>query len=284
MSQREYVRQVGRLTWVVRNVIRQFRKRILGRGISVTLPTGLAYYAPPWDRSGTEVYVTGAHIDWGSEYLMFSEISADGVFVDVGAHTGYYSLYMLPKVSSVFAFEPDPKSYEVLTQYQSRHQNFHCIQQALSNRSEVVGVRSNGRGYTYLMETSANGKSHKGVPAAQIKVAKLDEYVEYFESAVVGIKIDVDGPDLDVLEGARDTIARFSPIVLMELDSREYSRLFSICHNMKYLVYAFVKSTDDPRHPIFVRLSERIATQSRLKMLFLVPKEKKEEFDRYCSG
>jgi len=102
-----FIKQVGWRKWLIRYSYRQFMKRVFKSGVSLKLPTGLSYYCPSWDPSGSEVYVTNADMDWGSEKLLSCILDPDGTFIDVGAHTGYYSLYMLPLVSFVYAFEPD---------------------------------------------------------------------------------------------------------------------------------------------------------------------------------
>jgi hypothetical protein len=65
MINKKYIRQIGFTKWATRTFVRQFNKRILKKGITLKLPTGLNYYAPIWDQSGTEVYVTNANTDWG---------------------------------------------------------------------------------------------------------------------------------------------------------------------------------------------------------------------------
>jgi hypothetical protein len=49
---------------------------------------------PPLDRFASEAYITGADVDWESERLLFSLLGKQGVFLDIGAHIGYYALYM----------------------------------------------------------------------------------------------------------------------------------------------------------------------------------------------
>jgi hypothetical protein len=70
--------------------------------------------------SPAKPFVTNADVDWGSEQLLFRLLSGKGAFLDVGAHIGYYSLYMLPRVETVDAFEPDPRVRALLEKTSAR--------------------------------------------------------------------------------------------------------------------------------------------------------------------
>ena len=105
-----FIRDVGVTRWLVRKSVREFTTRILRRGNGLELPTGLPIHLPKGNHFSSDVFVTNCDLDWGSERLLAECLDADGVFLDIGAHIGYYSLYMLPLVRAVYAFEPDPRS------------------------------------------------------------------------------------------------------------------------------------------------------------------------------
>ena len=272
----EFIKQVGITKWATRYFIRQFKKRILKSGVFLTLPTGLTYYAPTWDPFASEAYVTNADTDWGSEYLMQQVLNKEGTFIDVGAHTGYYSLYMLPLVSWVYAFEPDAQSYEVLQRYSNQYKNLFTFRNAVSNQSGTMEIEVKGDGYTFIKNTSATSFHKENANKEQIKVVRLDDFINDYHSEITGIKIDVDGPDLDVLEGAIETITKFQPIVLIELSSGELERLFNICLKIGYLPYAFTKKKGAPYETKFLQLSIYSFENLRIKMIFLIPKSKKK--------
>ena len=284
MPSTEFIRDVGLVKWITRYSVRQFRKRVLSRGASVTLPTGLEYYAPPWDTSGTEAYVTDADMDWGSEALLSRVLREDGTFIDVGAHTGYYSLYMLPLVAWVYAFEPDEESHAVLREHEGRYDNLLCFREAVSNRSGVMDVQVKGRGFTFIKDTVIEPFSPIETASHQVRVVRLDDYLDDYNAAVTGIKIDIDGSDLDAIEGAVETITRFKPTILTELSSREFPRMFDLSRQFDYLAYAFAKPLDDPRRIAFTQLLERSAEDVRVKMIFLIPRDNRAVFDEQCAN
>ena len=103
-----FIKEVGPFRWVFRTVVRQFYKRIVKRDHTMRLPTGEWITLPVSNHFASEAFVTHGDVDWGSERLLEALLSRKGVFLDVGAHIGYYSLYVLPRVLAVYSFEPDP--------------------------------------------------------------------------------------------------------------------------------------------------------------------------------
>ena len=134
-----FIKEVGPLRWTCRTFIRQFYKRILRRDQQMRLPTGETITLPISDHSATETFITHANIDWGTEQLLFALLQRRGIFLDIGAHIGYYSLYMLPRATEVYAFEPDPRVRQLLEANVSHQPKINVIPWA-------VGAKPGGRG------------------------------------------------------------------------------------------------------------------------------------------
>ena len=243
--------------------MRQFSKRILGKDNTFVLPTGLRMRLPRASKFATEVFITGANVDWGSEELFASHLDASGVVLDVGANIGYYSLYMLPKAGAVHAFEPDPRALAVLRLNLAAHSNAHI-------HSVAVGKRF-GKS-SFILEPNSE-VSHLAGPSTQlgeerneVDVTTIDQFVAERDLRVTGIKIDVEGADLDVIEGAIKTQGSQTPLVLTETSPDE--RLFALIRPLGYRVFAFIKHPNTAKF----RLQEIVREGNlQTKMLFLVP-------------
>ena len=259
----EFVKEVGAFTWLRRTFVRQFSKRILGKDNTFVLPTGLRMRLPRASKFATEVFITGANVDWGSEELFASHLDASGVVLDVGANIGYYSLYMLPKAGAVHAFEPDPRALAVLRLNLAAHSNAHI-------HSVAVGKRF-GKS-SFILEPNSE-VSHLAGPSTQlgeerneVDVTTIDQFVAERDLRVTGIKIDVEGADLDVIEGAIKTQGSQTPLVLTETSPDE--RLFALIRPLGYRVFAFIKHPNTAKF----RLQEIVREGNlQTKMLFLVP-------------
>ncbi len=268
----EFIKEVGTFTWVRRTIARQFSKRVLGKDNTIVLPTGLCMRLPRASKFASEVFITGANVDWGSEALFANHLDASGVVLDVGANIGYYSLYTLPRAGAVHAFEPDPRALPVLRLNLAAHSNAHVHSVAIGNR---IGKSS------FILEPNsevshlADSSTHLGGNRCGVDVTTIDHFVAEKDLRITGIKIDVEGADLDVIEGAIQTLASQAPLVLTETTPDE--RLFGLIRPLSYTVFAFVK------HPNTLKFQLReISRESNLqtKMLFLVPTRLQSTFDR----
>jgi hypothetical protein len=73
---------------------------------------------------------------------ILSTIRSVEVFVDVGAFEGIYSLFCAQGGCNVFAFEPNPATFERLSKRLSKHRNVVCYNLAL-------GIKRKAKTYTY---------------------------------------------------------------------------------------------------------------------------------------
>ena len=150
-----------------------------------------------------------------------------GLVVDVGANTGFYALLAAcasPK-ARVLAFEPYWPVFEVLVRNLDANacgRRIEAVPLALSRRegTATLYVPTQEHG---LMETSSSLEaSFKTVhsEAQAIRTATLDGFLAGHRRGrdrVTLIKVDVEGHDTAVLEGARRTVARSRPLLFVEV-------------------------------------------------------------------
>jgi len=136
----------------------------------------------------------------------------DGIFWDIGANVGIYTLYAASKGHSVFAFEPSPLNYAVLAkniQINEVQAQALCI--AFSNSNSIESFDMGALEYGYARAGLNTGKD--------ISVAALaftiDDFVKTYKLVLPKfIKIDIDGGEFDLLTGAKET---FSSVEVSEI-------------------------------------------------------------------
>jgi len=144
------------------------------------------------------------------------------VVYDVGACAGAYSLFFSRRVGEngrVVAFEPQPKNFTKLARSLSLNRvgNVQALQLALgaSNGPRPL-FKLPGMSTTASLAPEANALFRIRAGAAQ--VARLDDLVN---SRTVPpphfMKIDVEGMEVDVLQGALETLAQHRPSLLIEV-------------------------------------------------------------------
>ncbi len=142
--------------------------------------------------------------------------------VDAGANKGVYTEALARLVPRVYAFEPNPKMFALLKR--GRAANVEAFEIALSNAgpSAVLRVPRQRTGrYSNQGATLAATKLDKPHLELSVQAARLDG----LGLGPVGfIKIDVEGFEQEVLEGAAGLIARDRPVLLIEIEERYTKR------------------------------------------------------------
>jgi FkbM family methyltransferase len=143
------------------------------------------------------------------------------IAIDVGANKGVYSHLLARVAPQVQAFEPNPKLFRILTR--ALPANVVAHRMALSDRegmAELIIPRSR-HGYS---NQTASLNPRKRTDDAGI-VAVPQRRLDSFGFNNVGfIKIDVEGFEQAVLEGARETIMRERPVIQVELEEQHTGR------------------------------------------------------------
>ena len=271
----DLARDIGWGPFVTRTLTRQFYKRVLRRDYAMRLPTGLEIILPPDNSFVSEVILPGANMDWGAEAEMARHLDAKGVFLDVGAHIGYYSLYMRPRVREVHAFEPDSRMLRHLRKNLDRYSGMHVHVEAVSDRPGKASFTLDRHAELSRMEGATPGTDGD---RTQVTVISLDGFAEPSQMLVTGIKIDVEGNDYLVLQGANRLVDRCQPLILTEAVADEALFRWAECHG--YSVYATVGYRTSGLRT-FRQLVEPGAVWT--KMLFLVPQRLLPEFARQVS-
>jgi len=130
--------------------------------------------------------------------------------IDIGAYVGMYSMKASQFVEStglVIAVEPLPSNLVYLKSNLKSYQNTKIIEVALSN---YVG---DGKFYS-LPGTEACSLVYEKKNFIEVRVITLDELVKELKlSKVDFIKMDAEGSDLNILEGAKNTLQRDYPVL-----------------------------------------------------------------------
>ena len=119
------------------------------------------------------------------------------LFVDVGANVGIYTIYMLDLGLRVIAFEPDPRNAGRLREHLALN-GYHAqvLQKAVSDHCGAVRFTQGLDSYNHLILSGTDG--------IEVQATTLDEVLG--EQVVDGMKIDVEGAERLVLEGARQAL------------------------------------------------------------------------------
>jgi FkbM family methyltransferase len=176
-----------------------------------------------------------------------TNLPTDGVFVDVGAHIGYYSLKAAHKVGSngrVIAVEPNPETLKKLRANLDASKALKIVQVApfaCSDKEADLEFFAAPRSNTGESSLARNNATQEGndVKTYQVHARPLDDILEEAGvKRVDTIKIDVEGADFMVLKGAERTINRFHPVIYVETIDRHLKEMGSSVAELKSWVLA----------------------------------------------
>ena len=177
--------------------------------------------------------------------LLRSVVAESSVMLDIGANAGIYSTIMEDIVGSenLYIFEPLPHLHRVL---KKRFANAHVFDLALSDKDEIrnirvpfiEGARVDARA-TFNSHTESN---QTGTEELAVQLLSLDSFAKTANlKAIELIKIDVEGHELAVINGGVETITRFKPLILIEIESRHHefpiTEIFSQFEGLGYEGY-----------------------------------------------
>lgn len=159
------------------------------------------------------------------------------VFVDAGANAGLFSLVAAARVGPggrVVACEPAPRMRAMLER-NALLNGFGWVEAhgvALADRSgsaELVVFDGDGSGLSSFSPASPEGGRRKIVA-----LTTLDELVPAHEAPLVAaVKIDVEGAEVRVLEGAARLLTRCAPDLLIEVDEGHLARQGGSAHELR---------------------------------------------------
>ena len=144
----------------------------------------------------------------------------NGVFVDIGANIGQHSLYMSQISQRVIAFEPFAPVRARL--------EYHCRLNALNNVAvHALGLGNESKIQPFYAPSGANAGIGSFDPQSTEKgntcigELQLVSGDSFFEQAALNqlhlIKIDVEGFEKNVLQGLRNTLIRYRPLIVCEM-------------------------------------------------------------------
>lgn len=135
---------------------------------------------------------------------MGANLGHDAIVVDVGANIGEFSVAVAPHAKKVYAFEPVARSRALLTKNTASFPNIEITACALGKEEGTVSLAP---------DTQNNSGTYRVTGSGTIPLRTLDS----FDLAPNFIKIDVQGLDIRVIQGAMQTIKKHQPVVLFEI-------------------------------------------------------------------
>ncbi|WP_374615166.1 FkbM family methyltransferase [Sphingorhabdus sp.] len=147
----------------------------------------------------------------------WSTAAGPGVFFDIGANMGIYSLYAAYRhpALAVYAFEPVSNNYTALQQnvWLNQWPNVHPFNLALAKENKITELflsdtRVGNSGAQIVAAVNEKGEYYEALRVEKVLGVSLDRLIGEFGLPVPNfVKIDVDGHETDILNGMQQTLS-----------------------------------------------------------------------------
>jgi len=183
------------------------------------------------------------HHNSGFDNLIRSGRSKKCVF-DIGAHIGLTSLPLSSQMSStgiLVAFEPS----EINRNYLSKHIKWNMVENVVIEPM-LVGDKTTDNGHAFYELTTVSGmhsmfprEGKEEIRQLTVPMITLDDYCSVNKLVPDLIKIDVEGAEYLILNGARNTLAKSSPEIFLSVHPKQLARQGLTMDVLKEFVHSF---------------------------------------------
>jgi FkbM family methyltransferase len=208
-----------------------------------------------------------------NEFMFLAQILKEGMhFVDVGASVGLYSLFAAKRVGPrgrVSAFEPSSREFSRLTDHLrlNKTDNVRAFYFALSDRSGFASLA--------VAEDWHEGQNTLGAivypgvrqqRSEQVILKRLDNLiVEAGLPKIDVMKVDVEGAEYAVLNGARTVLREHRPVLMLEVlepalrnQGSNREAIYELLRLYDYRLYCYAQSSGYPVPAATQELSENV--------------------------
>lgn len=176
------------------------------------------------EGGGASVYFNGMETEQTA--MMLAELGAGKVFFDIGANVGYYTILASRRVGRagvVVAFEPVLRNLVFLQQHVDLNNagNVKILPFALSEKSSIASFslgQNSAVGHLSEPNGANNGQTNDLV---YVPTVSLDEISVKLNLAPDVMKIDVEGAEMEVFRGGRQTLEKVKPTIFLSTHSPE---------------------------------------------------------------
>jgi FkbM family methyltransferase len=188
------------------------QQRQMTDAVSARLPTGgeMTLDVPSGDDIGARIGATDRPYEAIELSIVDAFLPPKPSIIDVGANIGNHSIYWaLTGQAAVTAFEPYPPALKLLNANIARN----SVTALVTSRNEAIGS-SPGGAAPVPMQGNLGATRMSVDPSGPVKVISLNSLRSTHCDL---LKVDVEGSELAVLQGASDILADLRPLVWVEV-------------------------------------------------------------------
>lgn len=157
-----------------------------------------------------------------TQFLIY-ELKSDSIFVDVGSNYGYHSIFASKLCEKIYSFEPQEIMFELQKEsiLDNNFSNIELKKIALGNENKKVKLTSFESSNVNVNVGEVSVIINDEDEENDIVMMKMDDVIN---NKVDVIKIDVQGFEKFVLDGAKTTISNYKPHLVVEFENHQLGK------------------------------------------------------------
>ena len=204
----------------------------------------------PHDKGiSEELLLFGTHEPLSTKALQ-KELKEEMICLDIGANIGYYATmesHSVGKSGWVIAIEPSPINFSFLKRNMDlqKTSNYEVHNFAIGNvESEINFLISKKSNLSRVVQEGE--KIPEGCELIRIPLKSIDKLVEEKKLEKLDLlRMDVEGYEMQILEGSKNTIRKFKPMIQIEIHTeilgpKNLKKVLSDLKNFEYEIKYYV--------------------------------------------
>lgn len=172
--------------------------------------------------------------------------------VDVGANIGNHTVFFSKYYEKIFSFEPHPLIFKILClNAEINSSKIHCFNVGVSSENRQARFHTPHKTHVSSSKILKESSVHND-DFLTIDLVSLDTVNELNKEKIGLLKIDVEGHELEVLNGAEKLITKNYPVILFEQKRKDFKLGSSDCINLLknhgYSFFRLIYSPDRGSH------------------------------------
>lgn len=183
--------------------------------------------------------------------------------IDVGSNSGHVTNILSKICKNVYSFEPIDYLYKAQKKI-FKNKNVRVFNHALGDKNykRVFFISKNNDPESSFLVKKKDSKKKI------IKIIKGDTAFKY--NQIDFIKIDVEGFELNVVKGLKNSIKKYKPLLLIEIEKRHnpnFKKIFDLLNKKNYQIYFLNKKKNKLTPVSYSSIKKFINTNQNLKFL-----------------
>ncbi|MDC0968021.1 FkbM family methyltransferase [Alphaproteobacteria bacterium] len=191
------------------------------------------------------------------KFLISKYLKKDMNVLDCGSNIGFYPIYqrnIIGNNSKIFCFEPDDRNYELLKKNIDsfdKSQNTFIYKKGLAENNEEKNIIITDESNLNTISTGNDEKffsKYKVNELKKIECISIDSFIAQINTNIDFIRMDIEGYEVEVLRGMRNTLSKMKPRILIEIHphfydkQRDFSSELTFLFNQGYSVRALISA------------------------------------------